>query len=425
MTKAIWIELLLIASVAGFRTAHSQDEWTPQNSGTSSTLYRVQFIDSDIGYAVGDAGTVVRTTDGGTNWEPASVQTDYPVRDLSFIDGFTGWVGTGDPNNSLESGSVWKTTDGGVSWEQQPLGTTQARLGMSFVSADDGWACGANNGPWDIRATTDGGSSWHMQSGSGFGWVYDINCISPSTGWAIGVVYYPSSSGFVLKTSNGGSSWNQLNTGTVPFLYGVQFLDSDYGYAVGDVGTVLGTTNGGTEWSDLATGSSANLTDLSFISNSTGWVCGEGGTVLMTTDGGSGWDDMQTGTNLTLRGICFVDSVNGWAVGDGGIILKYTPETTGIYDNESSAPSEFAIIGNYPNPFNSSTLIDLQMGDATTVTVDIYNVLGRKVETLYSGFMNSGEHKLVWDGRTEPSGVYFYKLTAGDLSAVGRMTLLK
>lgn len=426
MKKIISIYVLSItAAIICGRTASSQDIWTPQNSGTSSTLYRVQFINTNVGYATGDGGLVVKTIDGGSNWISVPVSTSFPVRDLSFINDSTGWIITGNPDNSMNSGAVWKTTNGGTNWEQQPLGTTQARLGISFVSSDRGWACGANNGPWDIRATTNGGTSWFLQSGSGFGWIYDIDCISSDFGWSVGVVYFPSSTGFVIKTTDGGTNWNQQNTGNVPFLYGVGFVDSDHGFVVGDAGTVLGTTNGGSSWSSLDAGTSANLIDLSFISNSEGWVCGDGGTVLMTTDGGSTWDPLPTGLGLALRGICFLDSISGWVVGDSGVILKYSPEQNGITESGLSQPNNHTISCNYPNPFNSRTFISFRLREANEVRITIYDFLGRRVRTLLDEYSQAGTHNIIFDASGLASGIYFYHLQAGDRMETKRMVLLK
>jgi aminopeptidase N len=99
--------------------------------------------------------------------------------------------------------------------------------------------------------------------------------------------------------------------------------------------------------------------------------------------------------------------------------------TTGVPGEEVSAPSNFALIGNYPNPFNSSTVIKFRLAEAGNLSIDIFNLLGQRVETLVSGMVGAGEHELVWNGDGVPSGVYFYRLTAGDRSSVRKMALIK
>lgn len=105
------------------------------------------------------------------------------------------------------------------------------------------------------------------------------------------------------------------------------------------------------------------------------------------------------------------------------IVTVYS--STDIFDEDIIIPSNFALIGNYPNPFNSSTVIRFRLADPATVRLEIFNLLGQRVETLKAGYMAAGEHELVWNADTAPSGVYFCRLIAGDRSAVQKMTLIK
>jgi hypothetical protein len=100
-------------------------------------------------------------------------------------------------------------------------------------------------------------------------------------------------------------------------------------------------------------------------------------------------------------------------------------QPTDVDGDDIQAPSNFALLGNYPNPFNNSTIIKFRLADPGHVSLEIYNILGQRVETLTSGVMSAGEHELVWTGRDVPSGVYFYRLTAGEKSAVRKMALIK
>ena len=100
----------------------------------------------------------------------------------------------------------------------------------------------------------------------------------------------------------------------------------------------------------------------------------------------------------------------------------------GWFDEEYSVenlPRTTALHSNYPNPFNSETVISFDLNVSGNVTLDIYNVLGQKVSTLADGRMEAGSHSLRWDASTFSSGVYFYKLTAGDKIFTKRMTMLK
>ncbi|MGH1363214.1 MAG: FlgD immunoglobulin-like domain containing protein [Calditrichia bacterium] len=93
-------------------------------------------------------------------------------------------------------------------------------------------------------------------------------------------------------------------------------------------------------------------------------------------------------------------------------------------------PLEFALDQNYPNPFNPETTIRYQLKQISTVTLDIYNVLGQRVRSLVDGKVDTGAHAVVWDGRSDSgvsvaSGVYIYRLKAGEYVNARKMVLVR
>jgi flagellar hook assembly protein FlgD len=105
----------------------------------------------------------------------------------------------------------------------------------------------------------------------------------------------------------------------------------------------------------------------------------------------------------------------------------------GINSVESTykvAPSVYALSKNYPNPFNPTTTIDYSIPQAGNVELVIYNTAGQKVRTLINQMQDASFYKVVWDGRDESgqsvaSGIYFYRLVAGNFSKIEKMTLIK
>jgi len=91
----------------------------------------------------------------------------------------------------------------------------------------------------------------------------------------------------------------------------------------------------------------------------------------------------------------------------------------------SELPSEFALLSNYPNPFNASTVIEYQLPVTSSVKLEVYNLLGNKVTTLVDGEQQAGYSSVTWDASEVSSGIYFYKLTAGDYTETKRMILVK
>lgn len=98
---------------------------------------------------------------------------------------------------------------------------------------------------------------------------------------------------------------------------------------------------------------------------------------------------------------------------------------TGIGGEKGLLPLEYDLAQNFPNPFNATTEIEFTLPLNSDVDLSVYNMLGQKVATLVSGSMDAGHHRVIWDAFNIASGIYFYKLTAGDFSRTHRMTLIK
>lgn len=117
--------------------------------------------------------------------------------------------------------------------------------------------------------------------------------------------------------------------------------------------------------------------------------------------------------------------------------LALTPEFAGInfalsevVPQDNLLPGSFSLAQNAPNPFNPQTRIDYDLPNATHVKMDIYNVLGQQVRTLVNEFQEAGYKSVIWDGRdnsggTVASGIYFYRMDAGDFSETRKMMMLK
>jgi len=116
--------------------------------------------------------------------------------------------------------------------------------------------------------------------------------------------------------------------------------------------------------------------------------------------------------NFTVTGTRTSEEVNDWYL-EGG------------WDTSSEIPEEISLIGNYPNPFNAATTLYYALPEAGMATLEVYNLVGQKLETLVDGFCGAGQHTITWNADTYSSGIYFYKLTAGDKVFTKRMTLLK
>ena len=99
---------------------------------------------------------------------------------------------------------------------------------------------------------------------------------------------------------------------------------------------------------------------------------------------------------------------------------------TGVEKNDkNSAPKEFQLMQNYPNPFNPTTTIIFDLPKQSHVTIKIYNILGQEVETLINETKKPGSYQLNFNAASLASGVYIYRIQAGDFTSTKKMMLIK
>ncbi|UCC45455.1 MAG: T9SS type A sorting domain-containing protein [Candidatus Zixiibacteriota bacterium] len=113
------------------------------------------------------------------------------------------------------------------------------------------------------------------------------------------------------------------------------------------------------------------------------------------------------------------------------LTILYTPAVhTDVGESDSDLPLGYTLAHNYPNPFNPSTTIGYHLQERSHVRIEIFNLLGRSTRVLIDGEQSSGQHTVVWDGRTNdgsiaPTGIYFYRIITDDYTASKKMMLLK
>jgi len=90
-----------------------------------------------------------------------------------------------------------------------------------------------------------------------------------------------------------------------------------------------------------------------------------------------------------------------------------------------SVPVEFVLKQNYPNPFNPTSRIGFDLTEATSVSLTVFDLNGREIATLVNGPMTAGSHEVEFNAAGLPSGIYIYRLNAGDFSAARTMLLMK
>ena len=156
------------------------------------------------------------------------------------------------------------------------------------------------------------------------------------------------------------------------------------------------------------------------------------GGVYRTTDAGTTWTDFNGGamlSNYIIRALAFRVIGNTLYAGVSGTsgtgIYEYTFPPVGINEPSLNEPVKFSLSQNYPNPFNPVTKIEYTIPVNSFVQLKVFNSAGEEVKELVNENMKTGFYSVDFKGTDLSSGVYFYKLTAGEFTAVKKMLLVK
>ena len=148
------------------------------------------------------------------------------------------------------------------------------------------------------------------------------------------------------------------------------------------------------------------------------------GAKLLAFDGSAsdwfGWSVAIAGDYAVVG--AYLDDDNGE---NSGSAYVYSGILVGIDDEKGELPTEFALSQNYPNPFNPNTVIKYTLPNRSEVKLIIYNLRGEEVALLFNGTMPAGNHRISWDASNFASGIYFYRLRAGDYVQTKKMVFLK
>jgi photosystem II stability/assembly factor-like uncharacterized protein len=297
---------LLLLSCAFISTVNSQ--WVQQTSGLTSSLNGIFFTDASTGYIAGDAGKILKTTNGGTNWNSLTSGTTSFLYSVSFPSASIGYVVGG-------SGTIRKTTNGGTNWSGQTSNTGNYLYGVYFTSTSIGYAVGASG---TIVKTSNGGTLWSVKTSGTTKTLNSVFFTSSTTGYAVG----GTTSSIILKTTDGGSTWDSLSCSATNSLRSVYFTGVDTGYVAGYGGKIYKTTNGGTTWIEQNSTITGNIHSIFFPTDNTGYAVCNAGYVLKTTNGGATWAASLTIVSEVLLSAYFPGVNTGYVCGGAGTIIK-------------------------------------------------------------------------------------------------------
>jgi len=413
------MKALSICSIAFIFTISSFSQWVPLVTNTTADLQDICFIDNNTGIAAGYGGVLIRTTNAGVNWtiisSPATqniFSLCFPSASIGYASGYTGFI-----IKSTSSGLSWfsvtscginvrsisfintltgitggggslmcYTTDGGTSWNPRYTPTSHAVSGLHYFNASLLMVCATDMPGAVINKSTDGGNSWSTvmtQNNSGLNITYSLSsvyCKDENTIFATGSNnIFGQNWGRIYRSTNAGNNWE----------------------TVGNIGPAAGH----------------NITCVYFGDNQAGFAAGNSGVIMRSANSGANWEAQASGTTISLTGVHMLNALTGYICGGNGLILKTTNGgISGLQPISSEVPEIFMLYQNYPNPFNPSTKIKFALPRADFVTIKVFDILGNIAATLVNEHLQPGIYEVEWNGSNYSSGLYFYRLFAGDPS---------
>jgi len=238
-------------------------------------------------------------------------------------------------------------------------------------------------------------------------------------------------SGFkVYKTTDEGYNWDSIS---IPYFNPRSFtVLNDVWYAGLSFNNYHGiwkSTNNGQNWTRPGGLTNPNhlclaiTTAGNILVTSTRVAIGPGSGIFVSSDGGDTWISVFEdfgGTDL-MSGNDYVYAINS----DIELYRNTITNLISVEQISTVLPKGFQLNQNYPNPFNPSTTITFDVAKVQKIRLSVYDVLGKEVAVLVDEQLKPGTYETKWNASGVASGVYFYKLTAGDYSETKQMILLK
>ncbi len=364
------------------KTTNNGINWIQQNSGTGNILEGIHAVDSQYVYCDGWWNTILKTTNGGSNWiviRNGTVSDGISFYGIYFLNRTTGWL--------LRNNYVLRTHDGGITFDSTHEIFTYL-WDVFFKDSFNGVLCGDGS---LIMKSTDGGVNWIQIQIPLYN--YEIpnfykESFIKNNGWIVGAASANNLGALCWRTTDFGSSWDTISR--VPYSWNV----ADY--------------------------------CVYFSSVNTGWCGGEYGYIFKTSNSGFNWYQQTTPSNRFRNSMWFYNDNIGWAVGaQEEILFTVNGGEVMVEKISSNIPGEFKVYQNYPNPFNTQTIINYQLPITNYIKLALYNVLGKEMKILFEGEQKAGSYRIVLDGSNLPSGIYFYKMLSVNYFETKKMVLIK
>ena len=388
------------------------------------------------------------TQDNGTNRTP-----DGNIDNWDHILGADGFYVVVDYNNSniiyaeYQNGYLSKSINGGLSWQNgvmNGIDGTEPTNWSTPVVMDPISSNILYYGTHSLYRTTNNAASWTKISPQLTDWVTGRRLGTITTIAAAptnsNVVYVGTDDAHVWVSSNNGANWNDVSAG-LPERWVTRVVvdpnDENIVYVTfsglkwrDPQPHVYRSTNRGTDWVDI----SSNLPDAPVnafaVDNnfSNRLYLGSDVGMYVSFDTGQSWAVLGEGLPILPIGDIKIHPTENFLVAGTYGRSMYKIDLNLVTDVENDLPqivNEFSLSQNYPNPFNPATKISWQSPVGSHQILKIYDITGKEILTLVDEYKSAGKHEINFDASLLSSGVYLYKLVAGNYSETKKMVVLK
>jgi photosystem II stability/assembly factor-like uncharacterized protein len=318
----IFYHILLLSALCS-----AQDYWIPSQTSTQLDLRTLFFTDTLNGWAAGDSGIIIHSSDGGNSWISQSSLVNSLILDIFFVSPKTGWAISWNINFPTYNTAIIKTTDGGQNWAIQSYSANQVLFRtLFFHDSLNGWIAGEDG---KIEKTNDGGDNWVpvvVDSGlfSQFPIIH-LNYFKSKLGFACGGVF--DVAGVVWRSTNSGEFWTSQVVGPEPIQMlwvfdslNVVGVGGDFEYGTG----LIQTTDGGDTWNYTSLTILGIARAISFRTPAEGWVpMGFANKFVFSMDSAKTWNEYFLPDNQGAYDVVFPDPMHGFAAGINGMIFTY------------------------------------------------------------------------------------------------------
>lgn len=397
-----------------YRSTDAGATWELMNNGINNTVTYALEATPDGRILNGVIGHVDVSSDNGLTFDRVELPIGNIIRDI----------------NSNASGAIVACSRDGIATSQDGGATwTQTHAGdfYCFTTNADGsfLASGTVGLSPEIFKSTDNGQTWSVYGNVG-GSARAL--FETSTGTVLAGNY---NSG-IFRSTDDGATWTKTYDVNITVLDFAEAADGTI-YTITLLG-LLKSTDGGATWEDVNTGIFHQYSALIIKGGS--MFLGTSDGLYLSTDNAASWTSHKEGLLYTyLAYLTLANDGYLYGAGGAGIYKSSQAVVTGIGDFAGELPEGFALAQNYPNPFNPNTTITFNLpqngrSGLGLVELKIFDLLGKEVKTLISQPMAAGFHSVQWDGNNNAgqpvaSGVYLYRLSAGELVSTQKMMLLR